>query len=61
MMVFDGAVRADSKKRYDSNSTDIRRVDMEKYGLSLSATRLEHYMRTEINKDQFQIDIELAV
>ena len=29
--------------------------------ISLSANRLEHYMRTEINKDQFQVDIRLEL
>ena len=39
----------------DSNSTDLESGKT----LSLSATRLENYMRTEINKDQFQVYIEL--
>ena len=42
-------------KQNDSNSKDLESGKK----LSLSATRLENYMRTEINKDQFQLDIEL--
>ena len=53
--IFDGTMRVDSMNQNDSNSTDL---ESEKT-LSLSATRLENYMRTEINKDQFQVYIEL--
>ena len=61
-MIFDGTVRADTKTGYESYSNDCNSRDMEiGQKLSLSANRLEHYMRTEINKDQFQIDIRLEL
>ena len=53
--IFDGTMRVDSMKQNDSNSKDLESGKK----LSSSATRLENYMRTEINKDQFQVDIEL--
>ena len=53
--IFDGTMRVDSMKQNDSNSTDLESGKT----LSLSATRLENYMRTEINKDQSQVYIEL--
>ena len=61
-MTFDGTARADTKTGYESYSHDCNSRDME-HGkkISLSANRLEHYMRTEINKDQFQVDIRLEL
>ena len=53
--IFDGTARVDSMKQTDSNSTDLENGKTP----SLSATRLENYMRTEINKDQSQVYIEL--
>ena len=61
-MTFDGATRADTKTGYESYSHDCNSRDMENgKKISLSANRLEHYMRTEINKDQFQVDIRLEL
>ena len=53
--IFDGSVRVDSMNQNDSNAMDLESGKK----LSLSAARLENYMRTEINKDQFQVYIEL--
>ena len=59
-MIFDGAARVDTKTGYESYSHDCNSRDIENgKKISLSANRLEHYMRTEINKDQFQVDIRL--
>ena len=61
-MTFDGAARVDTKTGYESYSHDCNSRDMENgKKISLSANRLEHYMRTEINKDQFQVDIRLEL
>ena len=61
-MTFDEAARVDIKTGYESYSHDCNSRDMENgKKISLSANRLEHYMRTEINKDQFQIDIRLEL
>ena len=61
-MTFDGTARADTKTGYESYSHDCNSRDMENgKKISLSANRLEHYMRTEINKDQFQVDIRLEL
>ena len=61
-MTFDGAARVDTKTGYESYSRDCNSRDMENgKKISLSANRLEHYMRTEINKDQFQVDIRLEL
>ena len=61
-MTFDGAARVDTKTGYESYSHDCNSRDIENgKKISLSANRLEHYMRTEINKDQFQVDIRLEL
>ena len=61
-MIFDGAARVDTKTGYESYSHDCNSRDEENgKKISLSANRLEHYMRTEINKDQFQVDIRLEL
>ena len=61
-MIFDGAARVDTKTGYESYSHDCNSRDIENgKKISLSANRLEHYMRTEINKDQFQVDIRLEL
>ena len=61
-MTFDGAARVDTKTGYESYSHDCNSRDEENWTkIPLSANRLEHYMRTEINKDQFQVDIRLEL
>ena len=61
-MSFDETARVDTKTGYESYSHDCNSRDEENgKKISLSANRLEHYMRTEINKDQFQVDIRLEL